>query len=231
MQDLPPETPDENAPSPSERVLLHAFLTVLILNAIGVVWLALRSESPPHVRMVLDAIAQTGGGLILTYVGFRALLLYPYRVTDLFVIVMLLSLGMKATIDVLHAFSSIGFLRSNFSGTDNFGEIFQACMVTGSILLIGAAWGLRKCHLLKISTVGMRTLTITAGTLALPAAAGVFAFPVLLLRFVLTGEAQPNPLSLIVLFILSSAITILNLGQMMKTLTLKEEINVKEKMS
>lgn len=229
MQD-PPDIPDDEAPTQSERVLLRTFLTVIILNTIGIIWLALRSGSPPQIRVVLDAIAQTGGGLILAYVAFRALLLYPYRVTDLFAIVLILSLAMKATIDVLRAFSSIGFLRSNFSDPDHLGQIFQACMISGSVLLIGAAWGLRNCHLLNISSSGTRMLTIIAGTLSIPAAAGVIAFPVLLMRFVLTGEMQPSPLGLILLFLISAAITLLNLGHMMKTLTLKEEIDVREKM-
>ena len=127
-------------PPLAERTWVKWIVILLALNLMGMVWLGIRTESPEYLRKVLDFLFQIGVGGLATYVAFRILNLFSFRMLDLIAIVMVLSLGVKFTIDVLEK-----FLRASKMWIDleqnklELGTILQTCMFTSSVLLAGAA--------------------------------------------------------------------------------------------
>jgi hypothetical protein len=211
-----------------QRSLLFWFVLILGINVAGLLWLSVRAQSPDYLRGVLDAFFHTAAGGAVAYFAFRALLRYPYRFPDLLIIVTILSLGMKATLQVLASFEALGVLHASTEAGVRYGQMFQICLLTGSVLLAGAALGLHNCHTLKISATGVRLMCITAGMLALPAAAGTAAFPVLLVSE-FAGRARGDVALLFLLrWVGSVVITVININYFIRSLILKTEVQAQE---
>ena len=222
---------DAEEVTPAQRSLWFWFALILGVNVVGLVWLAVRAESPPFLRGILDIFMNTATGAAAAYVAFRALLHFPYRFPDLLVMVSVLSLGMKATVDFVKGLANIGYVSHELASGERFGEMFQLCLWSGSILIAGAALGLRHCTLLKIESVPARAATLIAGMLVLPALAGVVVFPVMLIRAFLLGHSDAEfGVVMLLLWIGSMLASSVNTRCFMKTLTLNAEVDAQEKL-
>jgi len=221
--------PDSAVPRGPERTLFWWFCGLMGVNVASIVWLALRAESPSYLRGILDVFLQGATGAVVAYFAFRALFLYPFRIFDLLAIVLVLSLGLTATVDVLERLSGIGLIRESWEHEAfAYGGICQCCLISTSILVGGAALGLRHCALLKTERPLARVLTTVAGMLALPAAAGTVAF--LVPVFSALSQAPAQALLWALLWLMSIVVTGANAVLFIKTLTLQEEIKAQEKM-
>jgi hypothetical protein len=179
----------------------------------------------------MDFLLYSGTGTLIAYVAFRVLLVYPYRFMDLLVLVIVLSLGMKSTVDVLWDFGERGYIRNRTDPETSLGPLIQLCLLTASVLLVGGAYGLRNCKLLGLDGAFARMLTVFSGMLILPAAAGVFTFPVIVLKDALSpGGVSDNTGEIILLWFGSTFVTVINIVHFIKTMTLKAEIAAQEKM-
>lgn len=240
-----PEAPDPQTPelvtardfaeARPERSLFNSFLLLLGLSVASLLWLALRTEAPPLLRSTMDFFLQISVGCLLAYAAFRTLLVYPFRLPDLLAIVLVLSLGMKVTIDSLYnlmVFFNVTMGIETGSGTEhNLGTVFQMCLITGSILLVGGALGLRACHMLKTENTLSRIISIVSGMLSLPAAAGSVTFGVLIVRDALTEEGAGQDTGLFfLLWALSIMVTVINAATFIRTMALQTQINASEKM-
>ena len=216
----------------AERSLWFWFMLILGANIAGLIWLAVRTESPPYLRSVLDVFAHGVTGAAVAYLAFRALLRFPFQFSDLFIMVIVLSLGMKATVDFVRELAALGFVGSDMASGERFGEVFQLCLWSGSVLVSGAALGLRHCTLLNINRLLPRSACLIAGMIALPAAAGVTVFPVMMIREMLLRHPDSSRLLMLVLQSLGSlAATLINSRCFMRTLTLSAEVSAREKIS
>jgi len=223
-----PEQQDEGeAPSPRgpEHRLFWWFCGVLGANVVSIVWLAVRAESPPYLRGILDSFMHFATGAVVAYFAFRALFLYSFHLLELLAIVLVLSLGVKLTLDTLNSLSGLGLLSTPIDDAGRVGQMFQLCLITSSFLLAGAAWGLHHCTVLKLERSLARVVSIVAGMLALPAAAGIAAFPVPVVRKLV--DAPNVALLWLLLWLASILVTGINTVLFIKTLTLREEIKAR----
>ncbi|MGD0092197.1 MAG: hypothetical protein ABSE73_19960 [Planctomycetota bacterium] len=212
-----------------EHRLSWWFCGVLGANVAGILWLAVRAESPPYLQGLLDSFMHFATGAVVAYFAFRALFLYAFHLLELLAMVLVLSVGVKLTLTVLDKWSAVGLISMTLDDPARPGKVFQICLLTGSVLLAGAAWGLRHCTVLKLEHQLARLASIVAGMLALPAAAGLAAFPVPLLRGL--GDKSHVALVWLLLWLLCLLITGLNTVLFVKTLTLREEITAQEKLA
>ena len=90
------------------------------------------------------------------------------------------------------------------SRREQFGTLVQANFLTSSILLGGAAMGLRYCKQLNLDGTLARVWAVICGMLALPALIGLFAFPVLVLNEVFKPEGGDESSGLMILLWLGS---------------------------
>jgi len=216
-------------PSPDRRMFM-LFAIVVGVSFCGVLWLAVRSSTPEAVRDSMDFILQAGMGALLAYAGFRSLVIYPFRFFDLLGIVILLSLFMKIAVETIEGIAASGFFEFSESSA-RLGVTVQVCCIAASVLLAGAALGLRHCTLLKIQNTPARMLTVLSGMLVLPAAAGFFVFPVLVLRDALSPEGTSQDTGAFLFAWLVSVIAnVVNATCMIKTMALTHEIEAREKM-
>ena len=223
--------PEAEEVTASQRSLWFWFALILGVNVAGLIWLAVRAESPPFLRGVLDIFMKSATGAAAAYVAFRALLHFPYRFPDLLVMVSVLSLGMKATVDFVKGLAVIGVVSTELASGERFGETFQLCLWSGSLLVAGAALGLRHCTLLKIDSTAARAVTLVAAMLVLPAMAGVVVFPVMLIRSFLTGGSDAQfATTMLVLWVGSLIASSVNTRCFMRTLTLNAEVDAQEKL-
>jgi len=221
----------ESAVHSPSRPLYFWFAIILGVNIASLFWLSVRADSPAYVRTVLDLLLHGAAGGVVVYVAFRALLRYPYYFSDLMTIVLVLSGGMKMTVDFVNSLAALGVIGSGFNSAERFGEIFQVCLFSGSVLLAGAALGLRHCTLLKIKGGVRRGISIVAGMFALPAAAGVAGFPVLIIReLVIKNGTTSDAFVFIVQWFLATGISALNAAYFFRSITLNAEIEAKENM-
>lgn len=229
----PDGEPDEENESPpmsgGARSLLFWFLVILGINVVSMLWLAVRADSPAYIRNILDFFLYGVVGATTAYFAFRALFLFPFRMSDLFVIVMLLSLELKIAVDQVNQLSMLNLLGYEVGDPEHLGQIFQVCLLAASVAVGGAAFGLRHCQLLKIDGTFGRALTIMSGMLSLPAAAGIAAFLVLAVLSLSNGQTS-EALVLMLLWFGSMAITGLNVAYFIRTVTLNAEIAAQEKM-
>ncbi len=211
--------------------MLLGFAAIFGISIVSVTWLAVRADSPGFVRGSLDFLMHVASGGLVAYIAFRALFLYPFRTLDLLVIVLVLSLGMKLTLDMLDTFGKLAVglkLRVKSAESDEAGTAFQFCLIAGSILLLGGAWGLRSCALLKIERASTRALAVAAGMLAIPAGAGLAAFPVLILSHVLREETSAATTEYLILWLVCIAATTVNVVYFIRAMTLNTEIQARE---
>ena len=209
----------ESDPQRPDRRWFVWFLTALALNVMGIFWLAVRADSPESLRNVLDVLMQSAIGIAVAVVAFRALTYFPFRTSDLMIMVLVLSVAMKLTLSVLQRFSAIGLLHHGFASGENLGELVQTCLVTGSILVGGGALALRTCQKLEIQRPLPRTVALIAGMLSLPAAAGTLVFGLLILMEVLKDKPDyaytPMFAALWLGSIGLSLVNVMNLGRML----------------
>ena len=220
MKATDPIEPSESAPEkPSAQKLVAGFYVVLGLCLAGLLWLAVRAESPASVRTILDIFMQLALGGSVVVLAFLALVAYPYRTADLIVMVTVLSISMKVVLDVIGRFSAIGLIHASFAGPEHIGEIAQTCLLSASVLLAGGAFALRTCQRANIHRPLPRIMTIVSGMLALPAAAGSIAFFMLLIIQLVKGDSENAP-AFAALWILSMGITLNNVGNIVRGLRL-----------
>ena len=221
------EQPTPDSPPGPDRPIIVGFFVALGLSITGLLWLAVRADSPPSVRMVLDIFLQVALGASALLVAFRALMAYPFRISDLLVMVLLLSLAMKAVLDTVARFYAIGLLHADADAGEHFGATAQICLIVGSLLLAGGAFALRTLYRLNIQSAAIRTVTLISGMLALPAAAGTVAFLVLIAMQVSLGEYFYIPVFTLLWFA-SVGVTVLNVVNLARLLTLRAEITAHE---
>ena len=252
--DFDNSSPDDTADGATvekspERRLLIWFLALVALSAASLLWLACRAESPSYLRSAMDFCMQAALGGLVAYLAFRTLFLYQFHLSDLLLMVLVLSLGMKITIEEAQRLAMLDIINERIGDPEHWGELLQICLVVGSVLLLGAAFGLRSCQARKLDKTLPRLLNILAGMLALPAAAGVAVFPVWLMHLAgmlklpdtvvpvqllphVREHASPARFSLLILlyWFCSIFITAINSVNLIKNLTLTVEINAREKM-
>lgn len=222
----------EPDPDRLERRLFNVFWIVFVATVLSLFWLALRADSPPTIRSVLDVLMQSALGIAVAVLAFRALMLFPFRTPDLFLMVLVLSVAMKLALTVLQRFSAVGLIHHGFADGDHLGELFLTCLITGSILIGGGAFALRMCHKLSIERPAPRALAITAGMLFLPAAAGTVAFGLLILMEVLKPKPDySNSPLFAVLWIGSIVLTVVNIINFGRMLMLRAEISSRERLA
>jgi hypothetical protein len=232
-EDRSPEEPEENSNEQplhgSSRSLALWFAVILGVNVLSMLWLSVRADSPAYVRSVLDFFLYGTVGALTAYFAFRALLMFPYRMQDLFVIVMLLSLELKIAVDEIGRLAMLGLLFYGPDNPEHFSQIFQVGLLTGSVAIGGAALGLRHCYILKIESPLGRALTVASGLLVLPAAAGTAGLLVLA-GFSFSMNRQDEALLQLLLWFAAMIVTGINVVLFIKSITLQTEIDAKEKM-
>lgn len=205
---------------------------VVVADLAGLLWLGVRAESPPWMRILLDILMEAAVSGAVLAAAFRFLLLFPSRIYDLLLIVIVLSLSARFVITQIGKLSAIGLIHTRVAELENMGELALTFTIVGSILLAGAANGLRTCHRLKIERPLTRALTLAAAMLALPASAASIALAVLLaLAAVKPGAVEIRPLTVIGLWFASLAVTFINVRNYVRVLTLGEVITSQEKLS
>src|ERR1043165_2096720 len=198
--DSPP--PSSAAASPPERRFLRWGANVFAANVLCVLMLAGRAASPERLRGYFDIlvfVCLVGGA---SFAVIRLMFVYPYRLLDLVVIVMVLSLGMKYAIDGARFFQHTEWYEKFLSGSppnpgaaqqESEGPSAQAmaewCIVTGCVLLAGAALGLRHCRLLNADGPLKRAAVLACGMVVIPAPVGLVAVPPFFLKRYLRDKA------------------------------------------
>jgi hypothetical protein len=210
-----------------DRPIIVGFFAALGLSVAGLLWMALRADSPPSVRLVLDIFLQVALGASAVLVAFRALMASPFRISDLLVMVLLLSLAMKVVLDIVTRFSAIGLLHADADTGERFGVTAQICLIVGSLLLAGAAFALRTLHHLNIDRPATRIITLASGMLALPAAAGALAFLVLIVMQLVGNDFHYVPL-FAVLWAVSLGVTLFNIANLARLMALRAEVTAHE---
>ena len=215
-----------------ERQAIFWVYAAVIADIAGLLWLGVRAESPPWMRTILDILMQAAVSGAVLAAAFRFLLLYPYRIYDLLLIVVVLSLSARFVIAEIGKLSAIGLIHTRVADLENMGELALAFTIVGSILLAGAATGLRTCHRLKIERPAARMLTLAASMLTLPASSASIALAVLLvLAVVRPGAVEIRPTTVVGLWFASLAITFINIRNYLRVLTLGAQITSKETLS
>lgn len=227
MSDDPEEAagngPADHALAQSGPRLMRIFFIVAAINLAGLVWLGVRTNSSASVRASLDVVFQLAVGGGLAFASFRALIAYPFLMTDLFAMVLVLGAWLRVTVDGVAALSKVGMLPK-LDAEAQFGQIIQVSLFSISVLVAGAAIGLRTCLRLQLKTVGARLLTIVPAMLALPAGAGCAAFAlVALAEFTSNGSNQKATLWMVCWFA-SVIITFMNLATFIRLTALNAEI-------
>ena len=226
----PPPGPDLTVAAQQSQRGFIWFFAILALNVVSLLWLSVRAGSPSSVAVVLDFFFHSAIGGAVIFFAFRMVFWYPFRFTDLLTIVLILSLGLRVILNLLFELSRLGVVGDLFAPRGA-GNLVQACLLCGSVLLAGAAMGLRHCHILKIDKPVARALTVASGMVALPAMAGVATFPVLILRDVLYPKSSSHETHILALhWIGSIAASIVNAVCFVRTLSLKSVIDAQEKL-
>ena len=218
------ESTRDQALAQSGPRLMRMFFIFAALNIAGLVWLGIRSDSPASLRGSLDVLFQLviAGGI--GFFAFRALVAYPFQLTDLFAMVLVLGVWLRFTVESIQTLSSIGFLPP-LDSEAKFGQILQAGLLSTSVLVAGGAFGLWACHKLNIKSVVGRLFTIIPAMLALPAAAGCAAFLVVALQeFSMESDSSQSVAVLMLCWFGSVILTFINAATFIRTLALRAEI-------
>ena len=218
----------EPDPQRPDRRWFVVFLIVLSVNVAGIFWLAVRADSTEALRNILDILMQSAVGIAVAVLAFRALTYFPFRVSDLMIMVMVLSVAMKLTVKVLQSFANIGLLHHGFASEEHLGELVQTCLITGSILIGGGAFALRTGQKLQIEKPVPRGVAILSGMLALPAAAGSLVFGLLIFFEVLKSKPDYAYTPMFAaLWLGSIGLSLVNVVNMGRMLMLRSEIDSK----
>lgn len=184
MSDEPTPAPEEPIqgphiePLPSFEALGWRVIGGLTLASVGgMVWLAVREDSSPDTRRILDGMASLLIGGCTVAVAYYVLVRFAFRILDLIAIVMTISLGLKVAIDSMSVLGAQGLIwEGRVTDSDKFGSVLLACLIVASILMAGAALGLRYCTRIKIEQPIHRIAAVVSGMLAFPSMIGVPVF-------------------------------------------------------
>ncbi|MCW8131457.1 MAG: hypothetical protein KIS92_13995 [Planctomycetota bacterium] len=190
-EEPPPQGPHLE-PLPSfEAVGWRVIGALTLAGTGGMLWLAVREDSSPDTRRILDGMASLFIGGLMALAAYRVLINFAFRILDLIAIVMTLSLGLKATIDSMAVLGARGLIwEGRVTDGDKFGSVLLACLITASILMAGAALGLRYCARIKLDRPMHRIAAVISGMLAFPAVIGV---PVFVIACIQDVAALMNP--------------------------------------
>lgn len=218
-------------PAPGERQVMVWVAALFVVSLMAAGWLAARADSSPGIRDALDTLLQVALGALFLGGAYRLLVYYPYRLLDLLVIVLVLSVGLKVALD------GVSGLQDFLGDPDpsepkqvqvQLGPMVLSCLLTSSVLLCGAALGLRYCTRLKLDSSRQRVAAILYGMLVFPGIVGVFAFPALVLsELVSSPESGELGLLYLVLFITSCLVTLRNGVLFFRSMALENEVVVK----
>lgn len=228
-----PEVPDRplDPPVSGDRLLLRWTLILLAASLTGAGWLAARASTSGMARVVLDALLNIGFGSLIALTAYRVVVRFPFRTLDLLAMVVVLSLGIKLTLDALQSASRYALVSmGSIEAREQIGTVALWCLLTSSVLLAGAALGLRYCVRLKLDAPLARLAAIVHGMLFFPASVGLFAFPALVVSD-LFGEA-PNPdteltATYLLLFVMSLYVMIRNGLFLIRSMALESEVEVR----
>jgi hypothetical protein len=216
-------------PLRGEGLLLRWMLFLLGAAVAGAAWLAVRSESSAAVRNVLDTILQLGFGVLLALGAYRLLVCFPFRILDLLAMVFMLAVGIKLTLEALAGAARYGLIEwGPWSGREHVGTLALACLLTSSMLLAGAALGLRYCLRLRLDRPAERVAALVYGMLGFPAALGFFAFPALIVvDFIPPRVPNEGTLLYLLLYLGACLVTARNTILLMRSMALDSEVQVK----
>lgn len=223
-------------PAPGERQVMLWVATLFGVSLLSAGWLAARADSSPGIRDALDTILQVALGVLFLGGAYRLLVYYPYRLLDLMVIVLGLSLGLKVALDGVDGLRE--FLGDPVESEPQrlqvqLGPLVLSCLLISSVLLCGAALGLRYCTRLKLESSRQRVAAIMYGMLAFPGIVGIFAFPALVLSELVSQSATSEPatgertLLYLVLAITSCLVTLRNGMLFFRSMALEDEVTVR----
>lgn len=217
--DLPPQgDPGDSPHAAPERQIAFAAVIIVAANLVCLLLLAARAESTPQARGFFDIgiLACVLG--VATYGIARFMFLFPFRLLDLLVMVITLAFGMKGAIEAVRWYEGE---RGAASGWPLYAE---ACMLTGCVLLGGAAMGLRNCRILHVERPLRRAIVLVFGILYLPAPITLVLTPFHLLHALLTAQQTTlDSLAWIVALIFSAVVTVANSAFSIKSMALKTE--------
>jgi hypothetical protein len=141
-----------------------------------------------------------------------------------------LSLGIKTTLDALRSATRHGLIAGGtIESREQIGMVALSCLLTSSVLLAGAALGLRYCLRLKLERPVSRLAALVHGMLFFPGFVGVFAFPALVLGDLLGEGPKPDTqlTALYILFFLFSLYIMIRNGLLLlRSMALEEEVSI-----
>lgn len=228
------EAGEETAPKSPERKILIWVAILFGTNLLCLLMLAARSESPPQMRGYFDVGIFSCLLSVATFAVVRFMFLYPFRLLDLVVMVITMSLGMKGAIAAAHWIRYAQY-RDVFPnpGTPSFTQIpdaslsvlyVESCMLTACILMGGAALGLRNCRLLKIESPLKRAIVLIFGMAALPAPLGLVTIPFYLLHILMTEkQTTTDALGWIAALVFSGIAALANASFSIRTMALNTQ--------
>ena len=223
--------PAEESGQSHAQKSLRLFCAIVALNVAGMLWLYVRTGTSSYIGVIMDFFLHAAIGGIVIYLAFRILFAFPFRTLDLLLIVLTLSLGLKVTLNMLQSLSVMGVIAPGFVSLEHAGGVFQACLFSASMLLAGGAMGLRHCVMLRLERRWPRALNVSCGMLALPAAAGLVTFPILILRDIVMPESAARITHVLaVLWLGSILVSLVNITNFLKTMTLESVIDARQKM-
>lgn len=241
-----PEAPDvppgpRLEPLPSFETTGWRWIAALAgVSASGMFWLAVRESSPSDTRLILDGFANLAIGATLAFFAYRALIKFSFRILDLMGIVTMLSIGLKAAIDTMSLLALSGIIwEGRVTDSDKFSSVMLSCLLTSSVLMAGAALGLRYCARIQIEAPVRRLGAIIMGMLAFPAVVGIPVFTLAVLQeaveilnrpphMLRTADAEVNPMNF-VYWVLSIGITAANTVLFLRSVAISSSVDVKAK--
>jgi len=225
-----PENPEsEPQPAAPERAITTWAVVLIGATVVSALMLAARAESPPDVRGFFDIAIFAGVIGVASFAIVRLLFVYPFRLLDLMMIVIVLSLGMKGAIEAAHAwrYAQEQWLpkpSQRAHATQMYILYAESCMITGCVMLGGAVMGLRHCRLLAIDSQLKRNATILCAMVSLPALAALILIPIKLLNNLVTERnTSRESLTLICALLFSFVATLANAAMALKTIALTAE--------
>lgn len=201
---------------------------------IFLVLMAARAASTEYLRGYFSiGIASLLAAALLLTAG-KFFLLFPSRILDLIVIVMTLGLGLRLAmlgVDAWHMSS-----RTASNNLNHLPVYIVACASVATLLMFGAAIGLKYCYHLKLNSNIERAGAVFSGMLLIPSICAFFALPLTLA--ILSGLSKSpklprdgtnvSELIIALSWLLAIAIAINNARLIIKMTALKTEIAAQE---
>ncbi|MCZ7648778.1 MAG: hypothetical protein M5U26_26555 [Planctomycetota bacterium] len=208
-------------PPPAQLSWVRWLLLLMGANAFGMTWLAVQFSTPESGRSAMDGIMRILVGAATAYAGYRILTRFAFRTLELVAMVFVLGLGVQATLYFLENFSRVSFLwEGSVQDREKLPTVLQLCLFTSSLLLAGAAWGLRYCEKLRIEGSLGRVWAMVSGMLLLPAAALFVTLPTSALFGLMAGADDLDTLVYLLLWMGSFVVCAWNLKLFVASLAL-----------